>query len=160
MHTITYREWPYRHIQGWDVAQAVAHLPVKVRIIWSILDGGCICRLGYFPIQPVVHNWSIKGCGMCSPVCEKVHMKDPLLLIGKSSLYGDSRFHLKKYVTVTICLTSNNLWYDNQCSLEASLNKTNFLFCIYIQSVGLTTIKLPTHAYLSLWRLIWWVSAA
>ena len=44
----------------------------------------------------MIHNWSIKGCGMCCPVCEKVHIKDPLLPIRKSSLYGGSRFCLKK----------------------------------------------------------------
>ena len=37
--------------------------------------------------------------------CGKVHVEDPLLLIGKSSPCGDSGFPLKKYVTVTICLT-------------------------------------------------------
>ena len=35
-----------------------------------------------------------KGCGMCYPVCGKVHIKDPLLLIDKSSLCGGSRFPL------------------------------------------------------------------
>ena len=29
--------------------------------------------------------------GMYCPACGKVHIKDPLLLIGKSSLCGDSR---------------------------------------------------------------------
>ena len=62
-------------------------------------------RVGYFPFQPVVHNWSIKGCGVCCPVCGKVHMKDPLLLIGKGSLIDG--FSLKKYVTMTICMMSN-----------------------------------------------------
>ena len=32
----------------------------------------------------------------------KVHIKDPLLLIEKSSLYGGSRFPSKKCVNVTI----------------------------------------------------------
>ena len=35
-------------------------------------------------------------------------------------------FPLNKYVTMTICLTSNSWWYENQCALEVSLNKTNF----------------------------------
>ena len=38
----------------------------------------------HFSIQPVLHNWSNKGHGKCSPVCGMVHIK-PLLLIGKSS---------------------------------------------------------------------------
>ena len=39
--------------------------------------------------------------------------------------------YIKKYVTMMICLMSNNWWYENQCALEASLNKTNFPFCIH-----------------------------
>ena len=85
----------------------------------SILPGGCICSLGYLPFQPMVHNWTIKGCGMCRPVCGKVHIRDPLLLIGKSRLCGDSGFPLNKYVIMTISLMSNRRWYENQCSLEA-----------------------------------------
>ena len=58
--------------------------------------------LGYFPFQPVVHNWFIKGRGMYRSVYGKVHIKNPLLLIEKSSLSGGSRFPSKKCVNVTI----------------------------------------------------------
>ena len=34
----------------------------------------------------VLHNWCNKGRGMCYPVCGMVHIKEPLLLIVKSSL--------------------------------------------------------------------------
>ena len=34
------------------------------------------------------------GCGMCYPVCAMVHIKEPLLLVGKSSPCGGSGFHL------------------------------------------------------------------
>ena len=83
-----------------------------------------------FAVWAIFHSneWSIKVCGMCCPVCGKVHMKDPVLLSGKSSLCGDSRLPLKKYVRMTICLTSNSRWCENQCALEASLNKTNIPF--------------------------------
>ena len=54
-----------------------------------------VCSLGYFPFQPVVHNWFIKGHGMYCSVYGKVHIKDPLLLI-------DSGFPSKKCVNVTI----------------------------------------------------------
>ena len=76
----------------------------------------------------MVHHLSNKGCGMCCPVGGKVHIKDPLLPIEKSSLCGYSRFPLlRKYITMTICLTSNSR-YENQCAPEASLNKSNIPF--------------------------------
>ena len=65
---------------------------------------------------------------MCCSVCGKVHIKDPLLLIEKSIICGNIRFPLKKYATMTICLTSNSWWYENQSALEVSLNKTNYPF--------------------------------
>ena len=48
--------------------------------------------LSYFSLQPVLHDWCNKGCGMSYPVCGMVHIKEPLLLINKNSLYGSSRF--------------------------------------------------------------------
>ena len=45
--------------------------------------------LSYFSFQPVLHDWCNKGSGMCYPVNGMVHIKEPLLLIGKS---GGSRF--------------------------------------------------------------------
>ena len=50
--------------------------------------------LSYFSIQPVLHDWCNKVCGMCNPVCGMMHIKEPLLLIGKSSPCGGSRFPL------------------------------------------------------------------
>ena len=41
----------------------------------------------FLSLQPVLHDWCNKGRGMCYPVCGMVHIKEPLLLIGKSSLY-------------------------------------------------------------------------
>ena len=40
--------------------------------------------LSYFSFQPVLHDWCNKGRGMCYPACGMVHIKEPLLLIGKS----------------------------------------------------------------------------
>ena len=50
--------------------------------------------LSYFSFQPVLHNWCNKGCGMYYPVCGVVHIKEPLLLIGKSSPCRGSGFPL------------------------------------------------------------------
>ena len=60
-------------------------------IFRSIVHSG---RIGLFLVQPVLHDWFNKGCGMCYPVCVMVHIKEPLLLIGKSSPGGSSRFPL------------------------------------------------------------------
>ena len=118
VHIYTHvRMYPYAHVRMHtyverDVAQVVEHSAVKVWILLhggSILHGGCIYSLSYFPFQPVVPNWFIKGCGMWCPVCGKVHIEYPLLLIGMSSLCGNGGFSLKKYVTMTICL----MWDSN-----------------------------------------------
>ena len=46
------------------------------------------------PIELFLHDWCNKGCGMCYPVCGMVHIKEPFLLIGKSSPCGSSGFPL------------------------------------------------------------------
>ena len=63
----------------------------------------------YFSFQPVLHDWCIKGRGMCYPVCGMVHIKEPLLLIDKSSLCGGSGFpfSLSEW-SLTICLMPYN----------------------------------------------------
>ena len=73
----------------------------------SILHG--VDPLSYFSFQPVLHNWCNKGHGMCYPVCGMVHIKEPLLLIDKSSLCGGSvfPFSLSEW-SLTICLTPYN----------------------------------------------------
>ena len=48
--------------------------------------------LSYFSFQPVLHDWCNKGHGMCYPVSGMVHIKEPLLLINKSSLCGGRGF--------------------------------------------------------------------
>ena len=50
--------------------------------------------LSHLSFQPVLNDWCNKGRGMCYPVCGMVHIKEPLLLIGKSSLCGGSGFPL------------------------------------------------------------------
>ena len=76
-------------------------------VVGSILNG--VNPLSYFSFQPVFHDWSNKGRGMCYPVCGMVHIKEPLLLIDKSSLCGGSGFlFLLSEWSLTICLTPHN----------------------------------------------------
>ena len=73
-------------------------------VVGSILHG-----VNYFLFQPVLHNWFNKGHGMCYPVCGMVHIKELLLLIGKSSLCGGSGFPFSlSELSLTICLTPYN----------------------------------------------------
>ena len=73
-------------------------------VVGSILHG--VDPLSYFSFQPVLHDWCNKGRGMCYPLCGMVHIKEPLLLIDKSSLCGGSGFpfSLSEW-SLTICLT-------------------------------------------------------
>ena len=76
-------------------------------VVGSILHG--VDPLSYFSFQPVLHDWCNKGHRMCYPVCGMVHIKEPLLLIGKSSLCGGCGFpfSLSEW-SLTICLTPYN----------------------------------------------------
>ena len=76
-------------------------------VVGSILHG--VDPLSYFSFHPVLHDWCNKGHGMCYPVCGMVHIKEPLLLIDKSSLCGGSGFpfSLSEW-SLTICLTPYN----------------------------------------------------
>ena len=56
----------------------VGSLGSNHRALLTIVD-----PLSYFSFQPVLHDWCNKGCGMCYPVYGMVHIKEPLLLIGK-----------------------------------------------------------------------------
>ena len=101
-------------------------------VVESILHG--VDPLSYFSFQPVLHDWCNKGRGMCYPVCGMVHIKEPLLLIDKSSLCGDSGFHFSlSEWSLTICLTPYN---RGKNVLSASLNKV-FL------SLSLSNGKVP-----------------
>ena len=76
-------------------------------VVRSILHG--VDPLSYFSFQPVLHDWCNKGHGICYPVCGMVHIKEPVLLIDKSSLCGGSRFpfSLSEW-SLTICLMPYN----------------------------------------------------
>ena len=93
--------------------------------------------LSYFSLQPVLHDWCNKGCGMFYPVCGMVHIKEPLLPIGKSSLCGSSGFHLSLSVwSFTIWQTAllNKIFpsflvnWLNKMSIYCEFLNTDFIF--------------------------------
>ena len=50
--------------------------------------------LSYFSFQPVLHDWCNKGRGICYAVSGMMHIKEPLLVLGRSSTCGGSGFLL------------------------------------------------------------------
>ena len=66
--------------------------------------------LSFFLFQPVFYNWCNKDHGMYYPVCRMVHIKEPLLIIGKSSpCSGGSGFPLLLFEwSFIICLLNSH----------------------------------------------------
>ena len=92
---------------GRDVAPWLERSLMVRWVVGSILHG--VDPLSYFSLQPVLHDWCNKGRGLCYPVCGMVHIKEPLLLIGKSSPCGGSGFPLSlSEWSFTICPTPYN----------------------------------------------------
>ena len=69
-------------------------------VVGSILHE--VDPLSYFSFQPVSLDWCNKVRGMCYPACGMVHIKEPLLLIGKSSGSGFPLYYL--YVKIWLCI--------------------------------------------------------
>ena len=95
------------NISGAGRSSEVEHSLMVRWVVGSILHG--VDPLSYFSFQPVLHDWCNKGRGICYPVCGMVHIKEPLLLIDKSSLCGGSGFpfSLSEW-SLIICLTPYN----------------------------------------------------
>ena len=82
-HTLKVMFCLHRHPGAGRSSEVERSLMVRW-VVGSILHG--VDPLSYFSFQPVLHNWCNKGRGMCYPVCGMVHIKEPLLLIDKSSI--------------------------------------------------------------------------
>ena len=67
----------------------IAHFTCHVVLLPDLSPVNFLVK--YFSFQPVLHDWCNKGC-ICYPVCGMVHIKEPMLLIGKSSPCGGSGF--------------------------------------------------------------------
>ena len=67
--------------------------------------------LSYFSFQPVFHDWCNKGRDMCNPV----HIKEPLLLIGKSSPCGGRGFPLSHYLSGPLPYVRRHITVNKMC---------------------------------------------
>ena len=57
-----------------------------------------VVPLSYISIQPVLHDWCNKGCGMCG----MVHIKDQLALTVQSKLLAATAGFVSRYVSVPL----------------------------------------------------------
>ena len=95
-------------------------------VVGSILHGGPI---ELFSFQPVLHDWYNKGHGMCYPVCGMVHIAEPLLLIGKSSLCGRIGHMVKDHsdsekAMCCHCYMGFSLFYNSRGVLTGTRNSS------------------------------------
>ena len=95
---------PGCHWSGGFFIDKVSSFHINMRYVKIGLD-----YVLYISFKPVLHDWCNKGRGICYPVCRMVHIKEPLLLIKKSSPCGGSRFPLSlSEWSITICLMPYN----------------------------------------------------
>ena len=77
----------------WEYRASTKHNLV-IRLITGLDGSFMVDLLNYFLFQPVLHDWCNNGSGMCYHVYEMMHIKEPLLLIRKSSPCVSSWFPL------------------------------------------------------------------
>ena len=112
-------------------------------VVRSILHG--VDPLSYFLFQPVLHDWCNNGRGMCNPVCGMVHIKEPLLLIGKSSLCGSSGFpfSLSEW-SLTICLMPyNRIWWSTIWAVRQE-TRYRYMGCSFLLAASVL-VHAPYH---------------
>ena len=71
--------------------------------------------LSYVSFHPVLHAWCNKGRGMCYTVCGMVHIKEPLLLIGKSSPCDVSGFPFSHYLNGPLLYVQRHITVIKKC---------------------------------------------
>ena len=109
----------FKYFSTWYYSQLInvhcsLYIGLRGKSVRSWCDGSSdrsfmVDTLSYLSFQPVLHHWCNKGRGMCYSVCGMMHIKEPLLLIGKSSPCGSSGFPLSlSEWSFTICMTPYN----------------------------------------------------
>ena len=73
--------------------------------------------LSYFSLQPVLHDRCNQGRGMCYPVCGMMHIKEPLLLIGKSSQVAAAGF-LSRYLSGPLPYVRRHITVNKMCLMR------------------------------------------
>ena len=112
-----------------SIHSSIVHSKEFTYLVYAEMGRLINSSLSYFSFQPVLHDWYSKGCSVCSAV---LHIKDPLLLVRKSSSCNcGSRFpQAVPEWSFTLCLMpynhKKNVW-------SAPLNtKNSSFFCVCV----------------------------
>ena len=95
------------HSISWLLVRAFAHGVMGHRI-----DHSWWTWWMFIFFQLVIHNWCNwynKGCGMCYPGCGMVHIKEPLLLIGKTRSCSGASGFFSYYLNVRLQYVQHNI---------------------------------------------------
>ena len=71
--------------------------------------------LSYFSLHPLLDNGCNKGHGMCYPVCGMMHIKEPLLLIGKSGNEVVAAGFLSHYLSGPLPYVRSHITVNKMC---------------------------------------------
>ena len=82
-----------------------------------------------------LHNWCNKGPGMCYPFCGIVHIKEPLLLIGKSSPCGGSGFPLSLFEWSFRCHYTKSNPIDDHSNISSKRLQMHNFKPLYLHAV-------------------------
>ena len=109
-------------------------------VVGSILHG--VDPMSYLSFQPVIHDWCNKGRGMYYPVCGMVHIKESLLLIGKSGRSGFPFSQSELLSSFNLNLSSFNLIL----SLSVSFSLFSMSFSFLSISFSLLSVFSTAHS--------------
>ena len=119
-------------------------------VVGSIILG--VNPLSYFSFQPVLYDWCNKGRGMCYPVCGMVHIKEPLLLIDKSSSRG--------VVGLNLVLSDKVFFSVDSGSLGHAQSESGGCPVIYTPSLVLLLFCCITNVPLNIFIMVLQINSA
>ena len=74
---------------GFELSTIFLEGPIVLFLVPAEVAKDVACAILFVGLINELHDWVNIGRGMCCPVCGMVHIKEPLLLIGKSSPCSD-----------------------------------------------------------------------
>ena len=107
--SICQSSYTFRGARCSSVVRALAHGAMGRRF-----DPSCWTHWAISRVKPVLLDLCNKARSMCYPVCGMMHIKEPLLLIGKSSLVVTAGF-LSRYLSEPLRYVWRDITVNKMC---------------------------------------------